>query len=373
MPETLTEPLPIDRRRAIRRALLRWYRRAHRPLPWRAPPGERPDPWAVLVSETMLQQTQVATVIDYFRTFMARWPTPRDLARSEVAEVLTAWQGLGYYRRGRHLHAAARRIAAEHGGAVPEDPEALRRLPGVGRYTAGAVASIAFGRPEPAVDGNVKRVLARLERITRPVDEPGAERLIWQRAGELVAPRRPGDFNQALMELGARICTPRAPDCPACPLRRACRGRAAGDPARWPVAGRRTVQKRVAHEILALHRRGRWLFEQRDEEGLWAAMWQLPTRQFHDTPEGASPPQPAGTWIAGRFGLAIATPEYVGAFEHQTTHRRIRFTLRTARVTGGRLRRGRGRWRRLDDLSDLPLGGPQHRAIRMLGAPAPAS
>jgi A/G-specific adenine glycosylase len=214
----------------LRAVLLDWWDATRRDLPWRARPGERPDPWAVLTSEVMLQQTTAATVAGRFPAFFARFPSPSALARAELEEVLHAWQGLGYYRRARALHACAQAIETGHGGRVPDDPAALRRLPGLGPYTVAAVAAIAFDRPMVPVDGNVVRVGTRLLGLQL---EPGAART---RVAEALAPLglgpRPGDLAQALMELGALVCRPRGPDCAACPWRDPCRARASGAPDR---------------------------------------------------------------------------------------------------------------------------------------------
>ena len=206
---------PADRGRAFRRRLLGWYSRHARTLPWRG----ACSPYAVLVSEIMLQQTQVARVLEYYPRFLARYPTLEDLAAAPDDAVRESWAGLGYYARARNLHATARRVVAEHGGVLPRAPEALRRLPGIGRYTAGAVASLAFGARVPAVDTNAARVLGRVFGL-----RPGRRRTrrVWTIAARLVAPGRPEDLNQALMDLGATVCVARRPRCGACPVRRVC-------------------------------------------------------------------------------------------------------------------------------------------------------
>jgi A/G-specific adenine glycosylase len=204
-----------DRRPAFRRRLLGWYTRHARTLPWR---GAR-SPYAVLVSEIMLQQTQVARVLEYYPRFLERYPTVEDLAAASDDAVRESWEGLGYYARARNLHATARRVVADHGGVLPRAPEALRQLPGIGRYTAGAVASLAFGARVPAVDTNAARVLARVFGLR---GHAARTRRVWALAAALVAPGRPEDLNQALMDLGATVCVARRPRCPACPVRRVC-------------------------------------------------------------------------------------------------------------------------------------------------------
>ena len=352
-----------QRKGRFRGALLRWYGRAHRAMPWRAAPGGRANAYHVLVSEAMLQQTQVATVIDYFRRFVARFPTLADLAAADEQDVLRLWQGLGYYRRARNLHRAARLIVEQHGGRVPDTAETLRKLPGVGRYTAGAIASIAFGRREPLVDGNVARVLARLFAIDSPIDDPATRDRLWVIAAALAPDRKhhPGDFNQAMMELGATVCLPRGPRCAQCPVRRYCAAHAAGRTEELPIASARRKPTAVRHHIFAIERDGRFLFRQRGDEGLWAGLWEMPTWEKPET-RNSKP------LMESELGITIGEAQRIGRFTHVTTHRLITFELHVAQATGGRLRRGAGRWRRLDDVDDLPLANPQRRAITMLQA-----
>ena len=252
----------------IRRRLLAWYRRRRRDLPWR---GTR-DPYAIWVSEIMLQQTQVETVRPYYLRFLDRFPTLDRLARAPIATVLAQWAGLGYYRRARHLHAAARIVMREHSGRVPEDPVAFARLPGVGRYTTGAVLSIAFDRPLPVLDGNVARVLSRLDALRASVRDPrGAERL-WARAQTLVPMRKPGDWNQALMELGATVCLPVGPLCRRCPLSEECHALAADQVTSYPPVVGRPSTVVVKRAVALVTRSGRLLVARREGrrlEGLW--------------------------------------------------------------------------------------------------------
>jgi len=328
---------------AFRRALLRWYRANHRQLPWRAAPGSDADPYHVLVSEAMLQQTQVATVIDYFNRFIERWPTAHDLAAADEQQVLAQWQGLGYYRRARNLHRAAQVIVGEHQGQVPDTVEALLKLPGVGRYTAGAIASIAHGRPAPILDGNVKRVFARLFAINEPIDDRAVEKWLWTLAASAVErSKHPGDVNQAIMELGATVCTPRSPKCLTCGVRRFCLAAERGLADQLPVVGKRAKPTEVTHHVIAIERDGEYLFEQRPDTGLWAGMWQLVTRED-------VPPNFVG--------------EEIGRFLHITTHRRITVVVHHARANG---RHREGTWRSLDDIADLPLSNAQKKAIELV-------
>ncbi len=225
---------------AARDALLTWYDEAKRDLPWR----RTRDPYAIWVSEIMCQQTRVDTVIPYYERFLSRFPTPKALAEAEEDDVMSLWSGLGYYRRARLLHAGVKEVVAKYGGDVPKDAAERRGLPGVGRYTAGAIGSVAFGLPEPVVDGNVARVLSRLHEIDTPLGKAATEKRFWSEAEKLVAGPRPGDLNQAVMELGATICTPQNPACHECPLRDGCLARASGRQAELPAPERRRSRSR---------------------------------------------------------------------------------------------------------------------------------
>ncbi len=263
-------------------ALASWFDRNQRSLPWRRPPYEG-DPYAILVSEVMLQQTRVDTVVPYFEAWMARWPTIADLASADEQEVLAAWQGLGYYSRARRLHSAARAVVDQHGGELPRNPAALRELPGLGPYATGAVASIAFDVPLPAVDGNVARVVARLEGAEVDVREPAVRRRIHDRLEPLV-PREggAGAFNVALIELGATVCTPRAPRCDACPVESWCEASRTGRADSIPIASPRqqpTVERVAA--FLVERADGAVLLRRRPADGLLGGLWGLPMEVRH--------------------------------------------------------------------------------------------
>ncbi len=330
---------------ALRRRLLAWYRRHRRAMPWR---GER-DPYRVWVSEVMLQQTQVATAQPYYLRFLERFPTLASLARARGRDVLAQWAGLGYYRRARHLHQAARLVVREHGGRVPDDPRAFGRLPGVGRYTTGAVLSICFDRSLPVLDGNVARVLSRLYAVRASVRDPAGARRLWALAAALVPRRSPGDWNQALMELGATVCLPRAPRCGECPVRALCRAYATGRVERFPlVAGRRPTE-RVRRVVALIEHRGRVLMTRRDGR-LLEGLWELPGVEIDD---GAR----AGDAAIGRVlatRRTVATRRALGAalrrlgirarltptgrtVRHTITHRTIEVEVWRA-VPAGRLK-----------------------------------
>lgn len=328
----------------LARLLLRWYDRERRDLPWRARRGRRPNPYHVLVSEFMLQQTQVATVEPYFRRFIERLPDLDSLASADEATVLRLWQGLGYYRRARSLLATARLIRERHAGAIPADPDALRDLPGIGRYTAGAIASIAFDVRTAIVDGNVARVLCRLQARRGDPTSPRSQKHLWDKALQLVPARRAGDFNAALMDLGATVCIPRDPRCDACPWRAACRAAQCGLQRRIPPPRRRRPSPLVRRVVCCIERDGRFLVEQRPDYGRWAGLWQFITR----------PAVPATLRRVAR----------VGTFEHALSHRRYRFTA--WRCEGVAEPVGASAWVRLDQLDGLALSRPQLAVAALL-------
>jgi A/G-specific adenine glycosylase len=264
---------PESLREAFRRDLPRWYRRHHRSLPWRT----TRDPYRIWVSEIMLQQTRVETVLPYYARWLRAFPTIHALARAKSDRVLKLWEGLGYYSRARNLHRAAQTVVREYGGKLPRTAEGLRQLPGIGRYTAGAIASIAFGEHVPLVDGNVARVFARIFAITASVKAPATMETLWQFAEKLVPARNPGDFNQALMELGALVCTPTNPRCEVCPMRHVCAARTRGLVDQLPNRGQPQTTKRVVVSAALVRRNGSLLMQRRPERGLLAGMWELPT------------------------------------------------------------------------------------------------
>ncbi|HEY8426965.1 MAG TPA: A/G-specific adenine glycosylase [Sandaracinaceae bacterium] len=256
----------------MRGALLDWYDANKRDLPWR----RTRDPYAVWVSEIMLQQTRVETVVPYYERFLARFPTAAALAAASEDEVLASWSGLGYYRRARLLHAGVREVVERYGGEVPRDAEARRSLPGVGRYTAGAIGSICFDREEPVVDGNVARVLSRAFAIEHPLGTSASERALWEHAGALVRGPRPGDLNQALMELGARVCTPLSPRCGECPIARECAARAQGRTAELPVPKPRKPPVRVEVAAVVATRADGSVALVRSERALFGGLYAPP-------------------------------------------------------------------------------------------------
>ncbi|MFK7788113.1 MAG: A/G-specific adenine glycosylase [Phycisphaeraceae bacterium] len=357
-------PMTTDQAKAFRRKLLTWYRKHRRDLPWRAMNDRPVNPYHVLLSEAMLQQTQVATVIPYFHRFTEAFPTVQALADADEQEVLTLWQGLGYYRRARNLHAAAKVIVNEHAGQVPATVAVLLGLPGVGRYTAGAIASIAHGTQAAVVDGNVERVFARLFHLTDPINAPATKKYVWSIADTLVPKSNPGDYNQAVMELGATICTPKLPKCFVCPVREHCRAISETNPETLPIKLAKKKPKDVTHVVIAAERNGKYLFEQRPAEGLWSNMWQLPT---WEEPPNQQSPATLAIWFKERFGILLEQVYQSTYFTHQTTHRTIQFEVFHASVAQGRLKAKTGVWHRLDSLKDMPLSNPQIKIAEHIG------
>ncbi len=274
--------------------LLSHYRKHARTLPWRSPPGGIPaDSYRVWLSEIMLQQTTVAAVIPYYERFTARWPSVAALAAADEAELMAAWAGLGYYARARNLLACARVVAGEHGGRFPDNEDALRALPGIGAYTAAAIAAIAFGKRAVVVDGNVERVISRLFAVEEPL--PGARPRLRALAGSLTPDEDAGDFAQAMMDLGATICTPRNPACGICPLMSDCAARRQGDPARFPrKAAKKARPERVGTAWWIEAERQVWLVR-RPDKGLLGGMMALPTGDWREGADGDTPPLP-GRW-----------------------------------------------------------------------------
>lgn len=306
-----------DPRDATRR-LARWYRRAKRRLPWRA----TRDPYAIWLSEVMAQQTTLDVVVPRWERFRRRFPTVEALARARESEVLAEWSGLGYYARARNLHRAARAVAAA--GVFPRTLEGWRALPGVGPYTAAAVASICFGVPEPVVDGNVVRVLCRLRSLKLDPKAPATLAKVRALARPLVPKRKPGDFNQALMELGALVCTPRAPRCGACPLRSSCRAAASGMPEAFPRAAAR-VPPRTIHLAGAIVERGKKILLVEDREFVPGHLV-VPLFRF---PAGKRPEDFLGRWWKRIAGRDVGAIEPVAVLRHSVLERRYRISLFT--------------------------------------------
>ncbi|WP_371876565.1 A/G-specific adenine glycosylase [Pyxidicoccus fallax] len=309
---------------AVRGPLLGWYDRNKRDLPWR----RTRDPYAIWLSEVMLQQTQVSTVIPYWERFLARFPTALALASAPLDDVLAGWKGLGYYSRARNLHRAAQEVVARFGGRLPSTAEELLTLPGFGRYTAGAVASIAFGEEAPLVDGNVARVLSRLFEVEGLPGDKEREATLWALATALVKGERPGDFNQALMEHGATTCRPESPLCLLCPVRGACVAFRKGRVDELPPAKVRATPKKLTLALAVWPHAGTLLFARRADSGLFGGLWELPAAEVDaDLPEAE-----AAARLASALGSEVKLEGTLGTVKRQLTHRDL--TLRLLRVSG---------------------------------------
>jgi A/G-specific adenine glycosylase len=357
----MPRPVPAS---PLRRQLLAWYDRHRRKMPWRALPGKTADPYRVWLSEIMLQQTTVATVGPYFETFTRLWPTVDALAAADLDRVLHAWQGLGYYARARNLHACAKEVAAS-GGRFPDSEAGLLELPGIGAYTAAAIASIAFGRETVPVDGNVIRVVARLFAIEKPL--PGLANDVRARVCDLAAGARPGDFAQALMDLGATVCTPRKPACALCPWMASCAGRAAGIAEELPRrAAKKEKPLRRGVAFWAVRPDGAILLRRRPEKGLLGGMIEVPTTSWREAPW--SPAEAvAEAPLRGRW------QPLPGVVRHVFTHFQLEIELLACRVGGVAAARAEGLWCHPDRLGDQALPTLMKKVVRQaLAASQPA-
>jgi A/G-specific adenine glycosylase len=342
--------------------LLEWYRLHGRQLPWRA----SADPYAVWVSEIMLQQTRVETVIPYFERWMARFPTLQMLAAASQQEVLQAWEGLGYYSRARSLHRAAQIVAREHGGQLPRNLTALRTLPGIGPYTAGAIASIAFGMDVPILDGNVRRVFARLFDVTTAADSPAGERFLLDLAAAHLPDGQARDYNQALMDLGAMICLPKKPLCWSCPLNSLCLAYARGVQEQRPVLKPKVSAPHYIVTAGVLRRNGSVLLAQRRTDGLLGGLWEFPGGKQED---GEDLPACLRRELKEELGVEVDVGRQVGVFRHAYTHFRITLhafecTLKTGEPRS--LQANQITWVPLADLHTYPMGKVDRLIARQL-------
>ncbi len=344
----------------LRQCLLSWFQQNQRTLPWRGVG----NPYYVWVSEIMLQQTQVATVIPYFERFIQRFPTVYALAEAELDEVLKYWEGLGYYSRARNLWRCAQQIVA-NGGELPRSADRLRELPGIGAYTAGAIASIAFNQPEPLVDGNVTRVLARLLWLKGNLKSGTGHKLLWQVAKQLVDSDRPGDFNQALMELGSTVCTPAQPDCANCPVQSLCSAYQRGQPTAVPESSPTKPTRQLVDISAIVWDGARVLLAQRPTEGLWGGLWEFPRA----TRSGREPIEQVAVQIGARHNLQVEPVQIVAKVKHAVTYSRILLYGVLCRYRGGTPELGdyqRVGWVGIDSLDAYPLSAPQRQLADQL-------
>jgi A/G-specific adenine glycosylase len=330
----------------FRARLLAWFDAGRRDLPWR----RTSDPYRVWVSEVMLQQTQADRVVGYYERFVAAFPTVEALAAAPIDDVLKLWEGLGYYARARALHAAARAVARDLHGRLPRRAAELRSLPGFGPYTAAAVASIAFGETVAALDTNVLRVLARVACVDGPTSRGAARARLERIAARLIDPERPGDFNQAMMELGAMVCRPRAPRCLLCPVAADCSARASGDPERWPEPATSAARPDVHAACGVVRRRGRLLVVRRPERGLLGGLWEFPGGRLADdeTPERA-----CERGVLEKTGVRAEVVRPLAVVGHTFSHFRVTLHAFECRDLGGRATAGH--WATIDEIDALAL------------------
>ncbi|MCU0600374.1 MAG: A/G-specific adenine glycosylase [Desulfobacterales bacterium] len=332
----------------IRVRLKKWYQKSKRPLPWR----ESKSPYFVWVSEVMLQQTQVNTVIPYYQRFIARFPDVRGLAEADLQDVLKIWEGLGYYARARNLHKAAKVVLELHGGQVPGTWDKFRYLPGVGDYIASAVLSIAFGRPYPVVDGNVKRVLARLTAMDLPVNQSSSYRNFHQAAVELLDHDDPGEFNQAVMELGALVCKPGKPDCQACPLQSCCLALDRNQVAMYPKTLQRPKTPLHHLAVAVILKDGKTLIVRRPEKGLLGGLWEFPTGR---TGQDESPESACVRIVKEQANLKVSIQSKLTGIRHAYTHFKMKLDGPADY-----------RWVGFDELNNYPFPKANHKFIPML-------
>lgn len=346
----------------IRRALMEWYAVHQRRLPWR----ETRDPYAIWVSEMMLQQTQVAAVVGYYHRFLAAFPDVRALARADLQDVLKLWEGLGYYARARNFHKAANQVITRHGGRIPDDPDVFRALSGVGDYINAAVQSIAFGRPLAVVDGNVKRVLARLLTMEAPVNAAASYKLFKTKAEALLSEKDPGAFNQAVMELGALVCRPRSPLCPDCPVRPWCRAFRHGRVAAFPVKLQKAPVPHHPMAVGVVMKGDRVLIVRRPENAMLGGLWEFPGDRPRKGETGASA---CIRILSEQTGLAVAVESRLAEVRHAYTHFKITAEVFVCKWQSGRVRR-KGptdhRWIRIAEIGKYPFPGFHHKFIAQL-------
>ena len=351
-------------RSRLQQWLVAWYAQHARDLPWR----HTRDPYAIWISESMLQQTQVETVKPYFHRFMQQFPTVRDLADARESDVLRYWEGLGYYRRARQLHAAAKQVVDDFGGRFPSDVDALQSLPGIGRYTAGAVASIAFDLPAPILEANTSRLLSRLVGFRGDPTKSAGQRLLWQVATCVLPPDNIGRFNQAMMELGALVCGPTQPNCPACPVRRICAARAAEQVDSIPPPKRKKVYTSVYEVAVVVRKSGRILLRRCGDGERWAGLWDFP--RFATDIAG---PLFLRDHLVGRVyaetGIRSEPRGLITTMKHGVTRYRITLDCYEARFIAGRLRNRRDRplkWVSLRQVAEYPLSATGRKLADLL-------
>ncbi|MBI1793954.1 MAG: A/G-specific adenine glycosylase [Chloroflexi bacterium] len=328
--------------------LLIWYRDNERDLPWRG--LFRGDPYAVWVSEIMLQQTRVETVIPYFEKWMKQFPNVKALADASEQEVLHVWEGLGYYSRARNLHKAAKIVVEKYNGELPRDLGALRQLPGIGRYTVGAIASMAFGLDEPTLDGNLRRVFARVFDVSQPADSSAGEKILWGLAAAHLPRGRAGDYNQALMDLGAAICLPKNPHCLACPLTKLCKARELGIQEKRPVLKPKKSTPHYVYVAAVIIQRGCVLLAKRPSKGLLGGLWEFPNGRVN-----GDPAKELAKAIQLATRLKVKRKEALGIIRHAYTHFKVAVHVFRCELIS--ISKDENiKWVKLDELQEYPMG-----------------
>ncbi len=384
--EDVTLPAEIDAAwlQRFRRNLVRWYERNARPLPWRL----TDDPYAIWLSEIMLQQTTVEAVKSYYARFLERFPTVGDLAAADEQDVLALWAGLGYYSRARNLRRAARMVVDEFGGRFPADPAVLQKLPGIGRYTAGAIASFAFDRPAPIVEANTLRLYSRLLGYRGDPRSGEGQRLLWEFARRLLPRNHPGRLNQALIEIGGRVCRPRDPDCDSCPVRNGCRAAAEGAQAEIPLSARKPEIEARTEATIAVTRDGRYLLRQQPPGEWWAGLWDFPRISISAEPNevgngrrktdrqataNGNPQDPSAgeleAALQGTTGIEAVISRRVGEFRYSVTRYRIHRVCWIAEHGGGPETDDSDYcWVTHGEMESLPMTAPGRKTAEMLPA-----
>jgi A/G-specific adenine glycosylase len=362
-PDQAFIPIRLSLKEALRKKLLVWYSHYRRDLPWR----KTKDPYAVWLSEVMLQQTQVQTVVPYYLRFLNAFPTIEDLAGADTQELLRTWAGLGYYSRARNLQLAAREMIRSHGGKFPPSYSGALSLPGIGRYTAGAILSIAFDLPYPVLDGNAIRVLSRMFDIKGDTKKTHVQKLLWEYSRELVPNQHPGDFNQAIMELGALICSPRQPRCPLCPWQSECVARKNGTQDLLPVRRGMNRVRRVNCAVAVLSHRGRVLIIKRNKGRLLRDFWEFPGVEFNGTRTVRAA---LSRCVLETVGLKIRLLKPLAEIRHMITHRRIILLPFRAQLKPGAASRvsrpSEAKWVRPEDLEKFPFASASRKIVRIL-------
>ena len=341
-----------NRSREIQRRLLHWFEQNGRDLPWR----KTHDPYAIWISEIMLQQTQVATVIPYYQRFLKSFPTVHRLAKSNLSRILKIWEGLGYYSRARNLHRASKIILNHFKGNIPDRPKDLLNLPGIGKYTAGAILSIAYNKEAPILDGNVRRVLSRLFAVSKGPKK--TEELLWKISESLIPKGRSNAFNQALMDLGSMICTPKDPLCHRCPLRHHCMAKASGNPERYPSKGVKKKIPRVVALAAVIEKEGRVLLHHRPPKGLLGGLWEFPNWRSEENGRLRLKDP-----IKKELGMDVEVRESFGTFKQAFTHFKLTLHVFNCQPIAGR---GKGKWVPIENLDQLAMSRINRQIAQMI-------